>query len=143
MAALRSELPKTEILAITVLSNLNDKESDEIYKRGDVIGAVEFLARKAAFAGLGGIVCAATEAAAVRKVISKEMTINSPAIRPAGAVVFSGDDQSPDRIMTPSRALKEDVDRVIIGRPILRDPNPYDAVMRAIEEIENALSRKE
>ncbi len=40
--------------------------------------------------------------------------------------------------MTPAKAIKAGVDRIVIGRPIVLAENPRDAVMRTIEEIISA-----
>jgi orotidine-5'-phosphate decarboxylase len=42
--------------------------------------------------------------------------------------------------MTPAKAIKAGADRIVVGRPIVNAKNPYDAVMRTIEEITSAMT---
>ena len=85
---------------------------------------------------MDGIICSAKEAEALSglKVSYPHFTINTPGIRPAWTFV-AGDDQNPFRVMTPAEAIKAGVDRIVLGRPILRAVDPREAVMRTIEEI--------
>jgi orotidine-5'-phosphate decarboxylase len=111
-----------------------------MFARAVLLDNVCMFARKADEANIDGIVCAPTEAHWVRQNIKPGMTINTPAIRPAWAVV-KGDDQNPDRIMTPAKAIAAGADRIVVGRPIVRAENPYAAVMRTIEEIARAVPK--
>lgn len=80
-----------------------------------------------------------TDTVMLRNVVRRSMTINIPAIRPMWVIV-PGDDQNPDRIMTPAKAIKAGADRIVVGRPIVNAEKPYDAVMRTIEEIASVTS---
>src|SRR5438132_969624 len=80
-------------------------------------------------AGMGGIVCSPKESESARRFIAKDMTINTPDIRPEWAMVL-GDDQNPERAMTPAEAIKARANRIIVGRPITQAKSPYDATMR-------------
>ena len=88
-------------------------------------------------AGLDGLICAPTDIASIRSVVKRKMTFNTPGIRPTWAIV-PGDDQNPERIMTPAKAIKAGANRIVVGRPIVRAEKPYNAVMRTIEEIASA-----
>ncbi len=136
--ALVLALPGIEILAVTVLTSLTDAHCFDIH--GSSIGlAISNLAQLARDSGVGGVVGSAREAGPLRLIIGNDKTINTPAIRPVWSIVV-GDDQNPERIMTPAAAITAGVDRIVVGRPILRAPNPRDAVMRTIEEIESAMT---
>ncbi len=137
MQALKETLPDTEILGVTVLTSLNDTDCLEIYSCITDV-AVNRLAEWAVKSGSGGVISSAKEAEAVRRIVGPNMTINTPAIRPAWAIV-PGDDQNPDRIMTPTKAIKAGADRLVVGRPIVKAEDPCAAVMRTIEEIASAL----
>ena len=134
MSALKKELPETEVLGVTVLTSLTESECNQMFRRAIILDNVCMFARKADEAGMDGIVCSAKEAPFVREHIRSEMTINTPAIRPFW-FKDPKDDQNPDRIMTPAKAIQAGADRIIVGRPIMTAENPYDAVMRTIEEI--------
>lgn len=136
MQALKAELPDTEVLGVTVLTSLNDSDTDEMFGR-TVIRSVRKFAVLAEEAKLGGLICAATDIFSIKEVLKRSMTFNTPAIRPTWAIV-PGDDQNPDRIMTPAKAIKAGADRIVVGRPIVKAEKPYDAVMRTIEEIASA-----
>jgi orotidine-5'-phosphate decarboxylase len=139
MRALKSSLPDTEVLGVTVLTSVTEDEAREMFAYATMVQNVCMFADKAKEAGIDGIICAPTEAIWVRGHMSDGMTINTPAIRPAWTIV-AGDDQNPDRIMTPAKAIKAGADRIIVGRPIVRASSPYDAVMRTIEEISSAVA---
>lgn len=83
-------------------------------------------AAQARDAGMGGIVCSAAEATAVRKVIAPEMAIVTPGIRPAGT-----DHGDQKRVMTPGDALKAGATHLVVGRPIAAASDPA-AAARAI-----------
>jgi orotidine-5'-phosphate decarboxylase len=136
MRALKAELPDTEVLGVTVLTSFTEGETLEIFWTS-VEGSVVKLARLADTAGIDGLICAPTDIAFIKAGINRPMSFNTPAIRPTWAIV-PGDDQNPDRIMTPAKAIMAGADRIVIGRPIVRSDNPYDAVMRTIEEIASA-----
>lgn len=139
MKALKAELPDTEVLCVTVLTSLDEEECASIFKYGMIFQNVGSLALMADEAGMDGIVCSPVEAGFVVSVVRPEMTINTPAIRPAWAIV-PGDDQNPERIMTPAKAIALGADRIIVGRPIVMAEKPYDAVMRTIDEIASAMA---
>ncbi len=136
MQALKAKLPDTEVLGVTVLTSLTEKETDAMF--GTCIDdAVTLLADLGEEAGLDGFICSPKEVTMLRSRISFTRTLNTPGIRPAWAIV-PGDDQNPDRIMTPAKAIKAGATRIVVGRPITQVKNPYDAVMRTIEEIASA-----
>lgn len=137
MKALKAELPDTEVLGVTVLTSLKDDDTSAMFNC-PLDFAVLRMARLAQQSGMDGWICSPKEIIMLRS-LGQEMTINTPAIRPDWAIV-TGDDQNPERIMTPAKAIKAGADRIVIGRPIVKDKNPYDAVMRTIEEIALAMA---
>lgn len=137
MKALKAQLPDTEVLGVTVLTSLTESDTFEMF-HASVNEAVVNFAVLGESAGLDGLVCAPTDIVSIRSVIRKPMTLNTPGIRPTWAIV-PGDDQNPDRIMTPAKAIKAGADRIVVGRPIVKADNPYDAVMRTLEEIASAI----
>ena len=136
MQALKAELPDTEVLGVTVLTSLTEDETYTMF--GTCIDvAVAKLADLGERAGIDGFICSPKEVAMLRSRISSTRTLNTPAIRPSWAIV-PGDDQNPERIMTPAKAIKYGADRIVVGRPIIQSASPYDAVMRTIAEIASA-----
>ncbi len=133
---LKAAMPGTEVLGVTVLTSLKDKDTQDMFSC-DVGPGVERFAKLAAKAGLDGLISSAKEAEMLRGIVGDDMTLNTPAIRPVWSLV-EGDDQNSDRIMTPTKAIQAGADRVVVGRPIVRADNPYDATMRTIDEIASA-----
>jgi len=129
----------TKILAITVLTSLNQEKLKELgyaEEYGNNVSALVLLrARMAKAAGCHGVVCSGLEVAEVRKEIGPDMIAVTPGIRPAWSVVDK-DDQK--RIVTPADAIKNGSDYVVIGRPIRDAKDPQDAAKRVADEIESA-----
>lgn len=137
ISGLRQALMGVELIGVTVLTDFDNHDSVEIFGES-VQSAVSTLAEVGVEAGLHGLVASASEASFLREKFCSDITINTPAIRPAWSMV-KDDNQNPARIMTPYKAIKAGADRIIVGRPILEEKNRYDAVMRTLEEIQSAL----
>jgi len=134
--ALKTWLPDTEVLGVTVLTSMTDDDSRSLFGC-TVPGAVRRLACLAREAGIDGLVASAKEAQDLREILGKDMSINTPAIRPAWVTV-AGDDQNASRVTTPAEAIRLGADRIVVGRPIVRAQDPRTAVLRTIEEIASA-----
>lgn len=138
MQMLKAELPDTEVLGVTVLTSLKDADTQAMFSCSTEEAVLRF-AEVAAEAKIGGLISSPQEAEALRAKFGVLFSLNTPAIRPTWALV-AGDDQNPERIMTPAKAIKAGADRIVVGRPIVRAENPYDAVMRTIDEIATAMA---
>jgi orotidine-5'-phosphate decarboxylase len=137
LVALKTALPKTEVLGVTVLTNMTDSDTDIMFSC-NVQQAVLRFARIAKVANIGGVISAPYEADMLRKELGKGFTINTPAIRPAWSLV-AGDDQNPARVMTPEKAILAGADRIVIGRPITQAKNRRDAVQKTLDEIASVI----
>ena len=123
-AAARAEhRPRPLLIAVTVLTSLDEADLRAVGLDGTPGSAVERLARLAASAGLDGVVCSAQEAPALRSAFGREFKLVTPGIRPAGS---AKDDQT--RIVTPAAALSAGADYLVIGRPITQAPDPLAAL---------------
>ena len=140
MQALKAELPDTEVLGVTVLTSLKDADTQAMFTCSTEEAVMRF-AQVAADAKIDGLISSPKEAEMLRAKFGIVLSLNTPAIRPTWAIV-PGDDQNPERIMTPVKAIKAGADRIVVGRPIVRAENPYDAVMRTIEEIASATAKE-
>jgi orotidine-5'-phosphate decarboxylase len=138
MQALKAELPDTEVLGVTVLTSLKDVDTQAMFTCSTEEAVMRF-AQVAADAKIDGLISSPKEAEILRAKFGILLSLNTPAIRPTWAIV-PGDDQNPERIMTPAKAIRAGADRIVVGRPIVRAEKPYDAVMRTIEEIASAIS---
>ena len=137
MQMVKAELPDTEVLGVTVLTSLKDPDTQTMFSCSTEEAVMRF-AQVAADAKIDGFICSPKEAEMLRAKFGVLMSINTPAIRPTWAIV-PGDDQNPDRIMTPAKAIRAGADRIVVGRPIVNAVDPYKAVMRTIEEIASAM----
>lgn len=134
ISALKKALPKTEVLGVTVLTTHKDDSAIRMYGQG-VNQSVMVFAKIAQEGGADGLICSPKEAGMIReKLLGRRLTVNTPNTRPEWAKVV-GDDQAKERQMTPFEAFKAGVDRIVIGRPITQDKDPYRATMRTIEEV--------
>jgi orotidine-5'-phosphate decarboxylase len=123
-----------KVLGVTVLTSYDDRD---LVDAGYASGTSDLVSRRAAQAaeiGLDGIVCAATEASAVRGRIGSDRLIVTPGIRPAGS---SANDQK--RVVSPEAAIRAGADRLVVGRPITGAADPRAAVRSILREIEHAI----
>ncbi len=118
------------LLAVTVLTSLDDGDLEAVGQSGPVRDQVVRLARLAQASGLDGVVCGPREVAALRAACGEGFVLVVPGIRPAWAA--SGDQK---RVMTPADALAAGADYLVIGRPITAAPDPLAAARRIVEEI--------
>ncbi len=128
---------RVKVLGVTVLTHLgpDDLEAlgiDPRYAR-DPRQLVLLRAKLAQAAGCDGVVCAGTEAQAVKAACGPDFLVVCPGIRPAWAAV-PGDDQK--RVMTPYEAIKAGADYIVVGRPIRLAPDPVAAARLVVAEIE-------
>jgi orotidine-5'-phosphate decarboxylase len=114
------------LVAVTVLTSLDDGDLTELGIDGAPAEQVLRLAGLAKKSGLDGIVCSPHEIAAVRAQQGPEFLLVVPGIRPQG--VAKGDQK---RVMTPLEAKAAGADVLVIGRPITGADNPR-AAARAI-----------
>ncbi|GAB4484344.1 MAG: orotidine-5'-phosphate decarboxylase [Thermodesulfovibrionales bacterium] len=128
---LKENLAKPRIIAVTVLTSMGQEQlRAEIGIQHSLKTHVRHLAGLALKAGLDGVVSSAEEAASIRRHCGSGFLIVTPGIRPAWA---AADDQQ--RIMTPRQALREGSDFLVMGRAILRHPDPVRAVEMTAREI--------
>lgn len=125
----------TDILAVTVLTSLNEEECT-LNLGGPVKAKALLYARNALIAGAQGIVCSAQELEFFSKFPELKNLIKvTPGIRPVWHL-DPKDDQK--RIMTPEKAVKLGADYLVIGRPITKAADPVEALEKTIKEIETA-----
>ena len=123
-----------EVLAVTVLTSTNASSLASLGIREDINAAALVLDRatRAQNSGCAGVVCSGEEAKLVKSKCGGDFKIVVPGIRPEWARV-SGDDQN--RIATPSQAIEDGADMIVVGRPIRDANDPREAAQKIIEEI--------
>ncbi len=118
------------LLGVTVLTSMDAADLLEAGYRDDPPALVAMRATQARDAGMGGVVCSAAEAAAVRQIGGPDMAIVTPGIRPAGA-----DHGDQKRVVTPGAALHAGASHLVVARPILQAPDRRAAATAILEEI--------
>ena len=114
------------LIAVTVLTSMEDADLKEVGVSGGAAAQVERLAGLVVEAGLDGVVCSPHEAGAMSRRFGAGSLVVTPGVRPAGS---ARDDQR--RVMTPSEALAAGATSLVIGRPISGAESPG----RALEDI--------
>ena len=114
---------------------MNNQDLKETGVNSTPLTQVKRLAALCQESGLDGVVCSASEIRPLRKICGNEFKLLTPGIRPIWA---SRDDQK--RIMTPSEAIKQGADYLVIGRPIYGARNPVSAAKKIINEIAEVIS---
>jgi orotidine-5'-phosphate decarboxylase len=123
-----------ELLAVTVLTSMDQAQLSAMGIDRTPSEQVEVLARLGLTAGLRGFVCSPQEAAALRALTGPEGVLVVPGIRPAGAE--TGDQK---RIATPAEALRQGASYLVVGRPITQAPDPAEAAEAIVKEMAVAL----
>jgi orotidine-5'-phosphate decarboxylase len=135
MRAAREQLdrtsPKALVIAVTVLTSLDDDDLAAIGCPGSAQERVASLASLAMQAGLDGVVCSPREVDVLRARLGRSPVLVTPGIRPLGTA--SADQK---RTMTPEQAVAAGADYLVIGRPITGAPDP----MAALTGIQAALA---
>ncbi|MDQ4125073.1 MAG: orotidine-5'-phosphate decarboxylase [Actinomycetota bacterium] len=122
------------VLAVTILTSLDDSALDSIGMKGPASDAVVRLARLALAAGADGLVCSPHEVDELRAEFGPRSDggplLVVPGIRAQGE---SHGDQR--RTMSATEALAAGADVIVVGRPITAAPDPADAARRLREQI--------
>jgi len=137
----KSATPK--LLAITILTSMDNAALRTVGITGPSSRRVVQLARLAQKGGMDGVVASPHEVRAIRRACGKDFLIVVPGIRPrvgggsAGSRRDRTDDQA--RVATPAEAIRAGADYLVIGRPITGAPNPEAAARAILEDISSAL----
>lgn len=121
------------LLGVTVLTSMDEGDMAEAGYECDPHTLVSRRAEQARAAGMGGIVCSAEEASAVRGIVGSKMAIVTPGIRPAGAE--KGDQK---RVMTPKAALEAGSTHLVVARPVVKAEDPLAAARAILAEMADA-----
>lgn len=123
-----SSHPETKLIAVTVLTSMDQAQLNDVVPQVTPAEQVAKLAALTAEAGLDGVVCSAQEAVLLRQTLPASFLLVTPGIRPAGADV--GDQK---RVMTPVDAIEAGVSYLVMGRPITQANDPL-ATLTAVNK---------
>jgi orotidine-5'-phosphate decarboxylase len=121
---------KPLLLAVTVMTSLDDADLSSVGQTGPAAAQVRRLAALARDNGLDGVVCSPREIAMLRRVCGADFKLVVPGIRPQGA---AANDQK--RTMSPAEAIAAGADYLVIGRPISAAADPAAAARAIVESL--------
>ncbi|MDE0146246.1 MAG: orotidine-5'-phosphate decarboxylase [Nitrospira sp.] len=133
----RANHPEMNILAVTVLTNLDQADLRESGCDGTVEQAVVARARMAAEVGCDGVIASGREPAAIRSAIAAPLVIVTPGVRPAGRGV-----DEHNRAANPRQAIHAGADYLVVGRPIRDAPDPRAAAQAIVDEMQAAFDQQ-
>lgn len=121
------------LLGVTVLTSMDEQDVIDAGYEYDPHTLVLRRSEQALHAGMGGIVCSAEEAEAVRRIVGPDMAVVTPGIRPAGS-----DHGDQKRVVTPAQAIRNGSSHLVVGRPIVAAPDRRAAAETILAEMQSA-----
>jgi orotidine-5'-phosphate decarboxylase len=138
-AAERKNTGPVRVVAVSVLTSMDDKALNEIGVSKTAEAAVEQLVKLAATSGVHGVVSSPHEAATIRSFTSSDFLIVTPGIRPEDSTAQNEDQK---RVATPGAALSAGADFLVVGRPITGASDPRSAAQQIVQEMTAAVTRR-
>ena len=129
--AIANKNNKPILIAVTVLTSMEQSDLAGIGLDISPRQQVERLAKLAKLSGMDGVVSSAQEIQLIKELCGKDFLTVTPGIRPAGSA--AGDQR---RIMTPRQAVNVGGDYLVIGRPITQSTNPKEACIDIINSLQ-------
>ncbi len=124
---------RLDIVAVTVLTSLDQQDLAHIGVERDLPAHIQTLGQLAIDCGVQGLVCSPLETKSFRTSLGGKPILVTPGIRPAGAE--TGDQK---RVATPTMAATDGASFIVVGRPILEAPNPGRAAESILDELQRA-----
>lgn len=134
-AAQAHGVPRPTLIAVTVLTSLDDSDLEAVGQKGPAESQVVRLAKLVKECGLDGVVCSSKEIGAIRAACGAEFVLVVPGIRPAGGEL--GDQK---RVMTPADAMRAGATSLVVGRPITQAADPVEAARAIVSEATGAVA---
>ena len=125
------ESPSLRLLAVTVLTSLDDGDLRAVGCNDGTAAQALRLAKLAVSSGVKGLVCSAAEVRALREAVGPDVVLVTPGIRPADNA--KADDQK--RVGTPTSAIRDGSTLLVVGRPIRDAADPALAARKILDEI--------
>jgi orotidine-5'-phosphate decarboxylase len=133
LGAREAETLGTSVLAVTVLTSLDQSDLSAVGVERTVDAQVLALARLARDAGCAGVVASPRELPLLRPAVPRPFGILTPGIRPAGTEA-----QDQKRVTTPADAVRGGADWLVVGRPIRNAASRSAAAAAILEEMARA-----
>ena len=121
---------RPKLLAVTVLTSLEQSDLADLGIQREMAEQVAALAAMAVQAGADGVVCSPREVAHLRASLPPHALLVTPGVRPAGAAL--GDQK---RVATPASAVRDGSTHLVVGRPILEALDPATAARAILREM--------
>lgn len=118
------------LVAVTVLTSLDEQSLAETGSFGGVAERVKTLTNLALRSGADGVVCSPLEIRAVKEAASSSFLTVTPGVRPAGT---ARDDQQ--RVATPGAVIQAGGDYLVVGRPITGAADPAASAAAILAEM--------
>lgn len=128
--AARLKIPRPRVIAVTVLTSMDEIALKNIGISDNMNAEVLRLAKLAQSAGLDGVVASPSEIRLLRESLGEDFLIVTPGVRPSWAAI--GDQK---RIATPKEAVVSGASFIVVGRPVTDSPDQVGAARKIIEEI--------
>ena len=123
---------KPKLLAVTILTSMDEEQFSELNYNNTIAEQVLALAKLAKESGLDGVVASPREAAEIRAACGPDFLIVTPGVRPKGSAL---DDQS--RVTTPAQAFANGSTHIVVGRPIMKAADRRAAAEAIVQEIKD------
>ncbi len=130
MEADKLKVIKPKVIAVTILTSMDEAALNSVGVSGRMDDEVLRLARLAKAAGLDGVVASPSEIKLLRDNLGNDFLIVSPGVRPEWASV--GDQK---RIATPSQAIRDGASFIVVGRPVTDAKDQVGAAQKILKEI--------
>ncbi|MCX7857966.1 MAG: orotidine-5'-phosphate decarboxylase [Deltaproteobacteria bacterium] len=129
-------IKKPKLVAVTVLTSIDDQVLEEMGLNIKASKLTENLALLAKKAGMDGVVASGEDIKRIRELCGDEFIIVTPGVRVD--TIDQKDDQK--RVVTPYEAIKKGATYIVLGRTILLKENPQLELEKILASIDNALS---
>lgn len=127
---------RTRLIAVTILTSLDNNDIRTVgYSDNSATDAAVRLAGLAEKTGLDGVVCSPHEISRMRQAYGSDFVLVTPGVRPSWSE--KGDQK---RVFTPSDAIRDGADYIVVGRPITKAEVPAEAYASIISEMEDGIN---
>ena len=120
----------TLLIAVTVLTSMDQSDLAEIGIDVSPQEHVQRLAKLSQSSGMDGVVCSAQESSMLSQTLGKDFVLVTPGIRPTGT-----DQGDQKRIMTPTEAIAAGSHYLVMGRPITQSEDPISVLSKANNDL--------